>query len=62
MVDIFSSIMYEWNRVGGGPFVFFTQVGEFSKWGSWGLKERGGQTLADAPKIKGIYQYCGWSQ
>lgn len=62
MTDLYMSILSEWSRAGGGPFVFFTQVNEFSKWGSWGLKESGAKSATDSPKLKGIYQYCGWTQ
>jgi hypothetical protein len=36
------------------PFMAFTSVGPFSKFGSWGHQEYSGQTLARAPKLRAL--------
>ena len=42
---------------GGGVHVAFSHIGEYSKWGSWGLLERQSQDPQTAPKWMGIVDF-----
>jgi len=42
---------------GGGVHVAFSHIGEYSKWGSWGLLERQTQDPLTAPKWMGIVDF-----
>lgn len=39
MGDVYQDYLTAWNELGGGLFVHHTDVGSFSKWGSWGTLE-----------------------
>ncbi len=39
MGDLYASYLAEWQRQGGGMFAHFVNVGQASKWGSWGALE-----------------------
>ncbi|NJM89724.1 MAG: hypothetical protein HC847_23820 [Hydrococcus sp. RU_2_2] len=39
MGDIYKEYLRKWNELGGGLFMHFNDIGEPSKWGSWGLLE-----------------------
>ncbi|MEZ4650848.1 MAG: hypothetical protein R3E97_19105 [Candidatus Eisenbacteria bacterium] len=41
----------------GGVHVAFSHIGEYSKWGSWGLLERQSQDPSTAPKWMGIVDF-----
>lgn len=60
MSGIYRAMLENWEQAGGDVIAFFGSTAEPGKWGSWGLRENEAQAVADAPKLKGIYDYCGW--
>ena len=43
-----------WREIGGHDFLLFASLGEYSKFGSWGLMEHEGQSLRETPKLSGV--------
>ncbi|MDM9624618.1 hypothetical protein QTL95_01840 [Rhizobium sp. S152] len=39
MGELYRKYMANWRAVGGGTFMFYSSMGSYSKWGSWGLLE-----------------------
>lgn len=39
MYDLYTQLLEQWQAAGGGLFMNFSDVGQFSRWGSWGLLE-----------------------
>lgn len=39
MGDLYTAYLNGWSAAGGGLFANFSSVGEWTKWGSWGLKQ-----------------------
>lgn len=60
MSDVYRMLLEEWQRVGGREIALFSSASVPTKWGSWGLKENEAQSIANAPKLRGIYEFCGW--
>ena len=52
MKDAYTSYLTELKNAGCGVITLFTSHGQYSKWGSWGLKETIGQPDNTAPKYK----------
>ncbi|MFB9883871.1 IPT/TIG domain-containing protein [Planobispora siamensis] len=50
MRDLYARYLDQWRELGGGAIALFLTTEHMSKWGSWGLRERLSQPLADAPK------------
>ncbi len=49
MGDIYFDYFQRWKQAGGEMFAVFSSMGEFSKWGSWGILEEYGEKTT-APK------------
>ncbi|MEY4700082.1 MAG: hypothetical protein RL326_269 [Pseudomonadota bacterium] len=55
MGDLYNEYLSGWNNRGGGLFMHFTDITEYSKYGSWGALERIGQT--SSPKYNALWRY-----
>ena len=55
MGDLYRQYFPGWRARGGGLFMQFTDIGAYSKWGSWGALEHLGQ--ANSPKYQGLLDY-----
>jgi len=54
MKQVYLDFYKNWESVGGGLITWFTSIGKYSKWGSWGLLENMGQNPEDAPKYQAL--------
>jgi hypothetical protein len=52
---IYDEYLRGWNARGGGLFMHFTDITDYSKYGSWGALERIGQ--ASSPKYNALWRY-----
>jgi hypothetical protein len=57
MRDLYRQYLFDWNHVGGGLCCIFASMGNYSKWGAWGLLEHGEQDLQTAPKYVAVREY-----
>lgn len=57
MGALYSEYLALWNELGGDVFCVFSFVGEYTKWGSWGVLESLDQPTADAPKYSALQRY-----
>lgn len=57
MKDLYLTHLKAWRDAGGDLYVAFSSMGEYSKWGSWGLFETEGQSPANAPKWEALRQF-----
>jgi hypothetical protein len=57
MRDMYLAYLQGWETAGGEDMMLFSSVGEFSKWGSWGLLEYETQDPSAAPKMLGVLDY-----
>jgi len=57
MGELYGDYLALWNQVGGGVFTIFAYVGDYSKWGSWGVLEYLAQPEIDAPKYRALREY-----
>lgn len=44
----------------GGLYVIYNHIGNYTMWGSWGLKETQMQATTEAPKWLGLMDYISW--
>jgi len=57
MRDFYRRYLEHWDAIGGRDFMLFASMSTQSKWGSWGLVVREGQTLEETPKLLGVLDY-----
>ncbi len=57
MKNFYLRYLKAWHDQGGKLFMNYTNVGAYSKWGRWGLKEYMDQPRADAPKFDAVMQF-----
>ncbi|MBG0826931.1 IPT/TIG domain-containing protein [Planomonospora sp. ID67723] len=57
MRDLYARYLDQWRELGGGTIALFLTAEHMSKWGSWGLRERMNQALADAPKARAADEF-----
>ena len=57
MKDLYLQYLKAWSRSGGRLFMHYNNVGAYTKWGRWGLKEYIDQPRADAPKYDGVMEF-----
>jgi hypothetical protein len=63
MGEIYGKYFAAWAEVGGGNMAMFASVGQWSKWGSWGLMRFYNDKPADNPKMKAtLEQAAKWGQ
>ena len=58
MGKIYEKYFQAWEEIGGGALCHFSSVGEWSKWGSWGLIEYADETEDDSPKYRVTMKYA----
>jgi hypothetical protein len=54
--DLYNDYLSGWSNRGGGVFMHFTDITDYSKYGSWGALERIGQT--SSPKYNALWRYA----
>ncbi|HRF95319.1 MAG TPA: hypothetical protein PLZ51_08990 [Aggregatilineales bacterium] len=59
MGDLYLAYLTQWDELGGGLFVNFSDISEPSKWGSWGVLEYQTQPREDAPKYDALLDFMG---
>jgi hypothetical protein len=57
MKDLYLADLKNWREAGGGLFCVFSSMGNYSKWGSWGVLEHTGQDADKAPKYQALREY-----
>lgn len=57
MRDLYYQDLTGWQEAGGGLFAAFSHIGQYSKWGSWGILEYQQQPRDTAGKWLGIQEY-----
>ncbi|WP_156968144.1 hypothetical protein [Desulfobacter vibrioformis] len=57
MEDLYRKDLNSWKRAGGQLFVSFASMGQYNKWGSWGLLEHPMQDPETAPKYRAVMKY-----
>jgi len=62
MGPLYDTYFDAWRAAGGGTFCYFSSVGVWSKWGSWGVMQYWDDKVAGAPKFQAIARFarsCG---
>ncbi len=62
MGDIYAKYFDAWTKAGGDVFCYFSSVGNWSKWGSWGALQYYDDDPAKSPKFMAIMRWakqCG---
>ncbi len=57
MGDMYSKMLDNWHAAGGGLFMSFQSVGEYGRYGSWGVLET--MTQTSSPKLDALLRYSG---
>ncbi len=55
LANLYTDYLSGWNNRGGGLFMHFTDITDYTKYGSWGALERVGQT--SSPKYNALWRY-----
>jgi hypothetical protein len=55
MGDMYSKLLDNWHAAGGGLFVSYTSMGQFGRYGSWGVLEN--MTQTSSPKYDALIRY-----
>lgn len=58
--DLYNDYLSGWNSRGGGLFMHFTDITDYSKYGSWGALEKIGQN--SSPKYNALWRYSTGSE
>lgn len=58
MGDIYDRYFRAWEREGGGLFAYFSSVGSWSKWGSWGIMQYYDEDPAQSPKFVALMRWA----
>ena len=59
MKELYLADLKNWREAGGGLFCVFSSMGNYSKWGSWGVLEHSAQDVKQAPKYQALREYLG---
>lgn len=62
MGKIYQNYFAAWSDAGGDLFCYFSSVGRWSKWGSWGIMQHYDDPEAESPKFKATMEWarkCG---
>lgn len=63
MGEIYAAYLDGWRESGGDTAAFFSSVGTWSKWGSWGLMQHFDDQPADYPRFATVLRYAqAWGQ
>ena len=57
MKTLYRDYLAGWKQNGGTLAAIFSSLGNWSKWGSWGLMEYHGQPPAEAPKYEAVIEF-----
>ena len=57
MGDMYSKLLNNWHAAGAGLFVNYTNVGQYGRYGSWGVLEN--MTQSSSPKLDALIRYIG---
>jgi hypothetical protein len=57
MKGLYLRYLAAWRDSGGKLFVIYNNVGAYTKWGRWGIKEYVDQPRADAPKFDAVMEF-----
>lgn len=57
MKDLYLRYLEAWSQSGGRLFMHYNNVGAYTKWGRWGLKEYIDQPRLDAPKYDAVMEF-----
>lgn len=57
MKDLYLADLNNWKEAGGGLFCIFSSMGNYSKWGSWGLLEHMAQDPMSVPKYQAVAEF-----
>jgi hypothetical protein len=57
MKELYLQDLRGWRESGGRLMCVFSSMGNYSKWGSWGVLENGGQDAASAPKYQALLEF-----
>ncbi len=61
MYGVYKTFLYDWQtQLGGMPYMMFALTGPYSKFGYWGMLQTQSDSWQNAPKMKAVYDYCGW--
>ena len=55
---IYASYFEAWEKAGGDLLCYFSSVGQWSKWGSWGLLEYYDEDAAQSPKARAVFHWA----
>jgi hypothetical protein len=55
MYDLYTELLNDWEKSGGGLFMHFVDIGKPSKYGSWGALEYVGQK--ESPKYNALIDF-----
>ena len=62
MGEIYEQYFAAWTAAGGDLFCYFSSVGRWSKWGSWGIMQHYDDDAAKSPKFMATMRWarkCG---
>ena len=59
MKELYLQDLRGWSESGGELMCVFSSMGNYSKWGSWGVLENGTQDSASAPKYQALLEFLG---
>ena len=60
MTTVYEKILSAWKASGVGLFMLYDSTAPDSQYGYWGLREYEYTPLNQAPKLQGVYDFCGW--
>lgn len=58
MGELYAKNLMDWQKAGGDLFCTFNSVGEWSKWGYWGLLRSRFENPKDSPKFNAVIQWA----
>lgn len=58
MGELYTRYFDAWKEAGGDVMCVFSSVGEWSKWGSWGLAEHYDETPSESPKLRATLEWA----
>ena len=59
MKELYLQDLRGWRESGGELMCVFSSMGNYSKWGSWGVLENGTQETKQAPKYQSLLEFLG---
>jgi hypothetical protein len=59
MGDLYQRMLESWHNSGGGLFMHYASVGQYGRYGSWGVLESMGQQTS--PKLEALIRFMAGS-